>query len=143
MKSNQLWEAGGAAFSENTGNVHLHDNACSFSRCVEESQREREKKRFLAAQQEVELELAVLCHPQVLAVHKELVGAPSFINSVLNLISRYHASAEAAIEDTVNEIISMLVMLDNDYMLQRAAELKEAGNRLLCNLQGRKKNRYF
>jgi phosphoenolpyruvate-protein kinase (PTS system EI component) len=106
----------------------------------------QEKNRFLAAQTAAQAEITSLLEQQlneddkegqveVLAAHKELVSARSFSNSVLTFIDKNQASAEAAVEDTVNEIVSMLILLDTDYMRQRAVNIKEIGNHLLRHLQ--------
>jgi len=113
---------------------------------VTASQRAKEKKRFLAAQTAAQAEITSLLEQQlseddkegqveVLAAYKELVSARSFSNSVLTFIDKNQASAEAAVEDTVNEIVSMLILLDTDYMRQRAVNIKEIGNHLLRHLQ--------
>jgi phosphotransferase system enzyme I (PtsI) len=134
-----------AASPDITMGLHCKEDSYHFCRLVDKSQRAKEKERFLAAQQAAEIELTTLLErstekvekeqAEVLATHKEMVSAPSFSNSILALIHRNHASAEAAVEDTVNEIISMLILLDNTYMLQRAVDIQKVGNRLLCHLQ--------
>ncbi|WP_017531431.1 MULTISPECIES: phosphoenolpyruvate-utilizing N-terminal domain-containing protein [Pelosinus] len=108
------------------------------------SQKAKEKNRFLAAQQAAEAEIISLQQlnekdkegqAEVLAVHRELVSSRSFSDSVMTFINKDHANAEAAVEYTVNEIVSMLVLLENDYMRQRAVNIKEIGNRLLRHLR--------
>lgn len=108
------------------------------------SQKAKERNRFLAAQQAAEAEITSLLQlnekdkegqAEVLAVHRELVSSRSFSDSVMTFINKNHASAEAAVEYTVNEIVSMLVLLENDYMRQRAVNIKEIGNHLLRHLR--------
>ncbi|SFM06082.1 phosphotransferase system, enzyme I, PtsI [Pelosinus propionicus DSM 13327] len=106
------------------------------------SQNAKEKNRFLAAQQAAEAEITILqqlngkdSEAEVLAVYKELVSARSLSNSIVTFINQNFASAETAVEHTVDEIISMLILLENDYMLQRAVNIEEIGNRLLHHLQ--------
>jgi phosphotransferase system enzyme I (PtsI) len=108
------------------------------------SQKAKERNRFLAAQQAAEVEITSLQQlnekdkegqAEVLAVHRELVSSRSFSDSVMTFINKDHANAEAAVEYTVNEIVSMLVLLENDYMRQRAVNIKEIGNRLLRHLR--------
>ncbi len=108
------------------------------------SQKAKEKNRFLAAQQAAKAEIASLQQlnetdkeeeNEVIAVHWEIMNSKSFSDSVMTFINKNNPSAEAAVEYTVNEIVSMLVLLESDYMRQRAANIKEMGNRLLHHLR--------
>lgn len=125
--------------------MHMRAGAYHFCHFEAESQETKEKERFLAARQVAEIELTALetktadeisnTYAEFFEVQKVMMNSLSFAESVLNVIGQNHISAEAAVEDTINEIVSMLMMLDDDYMLERAENIKDVGNRLLRILE--------
>ncbi|AIF50636.1 phosphoenolpyruvate--protein phosphotransferase [Pelosinus sp. UFO1] len=126
--------------------MHIQEGSHEFCRRVEASQAPKEKERFIAAQQKAEAELDVLQQrmaatvgeqqAEVFAAHKLMVNDPSLVEVVMNDIDNNYASAEAAVQDAVNEIAEMFLALDNEYMRERAADIKDIGKRLLRILQG-------
>ena len=126
--------------------MHIQEGSHDFCRRVEASQAPIEKERFITAQQKAEAELDVLQkrmaatvgeqQAEVFAAHKLMVNDPSLVEVVMNDIDNNYASAEAAVQDAVNEIAEMFLALDNEYMRERAADIKDIGKRLLRILQG-------
>ena len=145
-----MWKIKGIAASAGIaiGQImHMQEEVHDFCRIVEESQTPREKERFIAAQQAAEKELDVLQErtaanfgeeqAEVFAAHKLMVNDPSLVEVVMNHIDNNHASAEAAVEDAANEIAAMFAALDNEYMRERASDIKDVGKRLIRILLGR------
>jgi phosphotransferase system enzyme I (PtsI) len=149
-KSDNMWKIKGIAASAGIaiGQImHMQEESHDFCLKVEESQTPREKERFLAAQQAAEQELDALQErtaanfgeeqAEVFAAHKLMVNDPSLVEVVMNHIDNDHASAEAAVEEAANEIAAMFAALDNEYMRERASDIKDVAKRLLRILQGR------
>jgi phosphotransferase system enzyme I (PtsI) len=144
-----MWKIEGIAASPGIAIGHIMHIREKFYHCcrfANGSQEMKEKERFLTARQAAEIELTTLQRETAKTIGKEqadifgaqnvMVSDLSLVGSVLTFIKQNHVSAEVAVENTINEIVAMLIMLDNDYMLGRAGNVKEIGNRLLRILQG-------
>jgi phosphotransferase system enzyme I (PtsI) len=126
--------------------MHIQESSHDFCSVVDVGQAPKEKDRFLAAQQAAEIELDVLQkrtadnvgeeQAEVFAAHKLMINDPSLVEAVLNNIENNCASAEAAVQDAVKDIAAMFIALDNEYMRERAADIKDVGKRLVRILQG-------
>lgn len=126
--------------------VQIQESSHDFCSIVDPEQTPKEKERFLAAQQAAEIELDALQQrtavnvgeeqAEVFAAHKLMVNDPSLVEAVLNNIESKYASAEAAVDDAVKDIAAMFLALDNEYMRERAADIKDVGKRLVRILQG-------
>jgi phosphotransferase system enzyme I (PtsI) len=126
--------------------MHIQEGSCDFCHVVDAEQVPKEKQRFLAAQQAAEIELDAMQkrmaenvgehQAEVFAAHKVMVNDPSLVEVVLNNIENNFASAEAAVEDAVKDIAAMFLALDNEYMRERASDIKDVGKRLVRILQG-------
>lgn len=127
--------------------MHIQELELDFCRTVTPEQAPKEKERFLKAQQAAELELDILQErtaatvgkhqAEVFAAHKLMVSDPSLVEAVLDDLETNCASAEAAVETATEAIASMFASLDDDYMRERAADIKDIGKRLLRILQGK------
>jgi phosphotransferase system enzyme I (PtsI) len=148
-KSDNMWKIEGIAASAGIaiGQImHIQESSHDFCSVVDSEQAPQEKERFLAAQQAAEMELDILQkrtalnvgeeQAEVFAAHKLMVNDPSLVEVVLNNIENKCASAEAAVEDAVKDIAAMFIALDNEYMRERAADIKDVGKRLMRILQG-------
>lgn len=126
--------------------MHIQEGSYDFCRVVDAGQAPKEKERFIAAQQAAEKELEVLQlrtavnvgeeQAEVFAAHKLMVSDPSLVEVVLKNIEDNFASAEGAVEEAVKDIAAMFMALDNEYMRERASDIKDVGKRLVRILQG-------
>jgi len=145
-----MWEIEGIAASAGIAIgriIHLQECEHDFSRTVEPSEIPREKERFVAAQQVAVLQLDALQEhtaktvgeheAEVFAAHKLMVEDPSLVDAVFEEIDSNCASAEAAVDVASQAIASMFASLDDEYMRERAADIKDIGKRLLRILQGK------
>ncbi|WP_378954852.1 phosphoenolpyruvate--protein phosphotransferase [Pelosinus sp. sgz500959] len=127
--------------------MHIEESVSDFSRVVDPSEISKEKERFLAAQQVAETELDALQErtaltvgehqAEVFAAHKLMVQDPSLVDAVFEEIQTNCASAEAAVETAAEAIASMFASMDNEYMRERAADIKDIAKRLVRILQGK------
>ena len=144
-----MWEIEGIAASAGIaiGQVmHIQECVHDFSRTVAPGEAPREKERFLSAQQVADTELDELQErtaitvgkdqAEVFGAHKLMVQDPSLVDAVFEEIENNCASAEGAVEVAVEAIATMFASLDDEYMRERAADIKDIGKRLLRILQG-------
>ena len=55
-------------------------------------------------------------------------------------INSENKNAQLALEETVAEIVTMFESLDDEYLRERAADIKDVGKRIMCGLKGIKSN---
>ncbi|GAB2692660.1 phosphoenolpyruvate--protein phosphotransferase [Paenibacillus thermoaerophilus] len=68
--------------------------------------------------------------------HIAILEDPIFLNEIHSLIQRGPHTAEAAVKIAVDKFVGMFDLLDDDYMKERALDVKDVGNRLLKALLG-------
>lgn len=68
--------------------------------------------------------------------HLAILDDPIFINEVRSVMQRQFKAAEVAVKETIDKFVNMFDLLDDDYMKERAADIKDVGNRLLKHLLG-------
>jgi phosphoenolpyruvate-protein phosphotransferase (PTS system enzyme I) len=68
--------------------------------------------------------------------HLALLEDPLFMTEVKNLMQRQYKAAEVAVKETIEKFAAMFELLDDAYMRERAADIKDVGNRLLKHLLG-------
>jgi phosphoenolpyruvate-protein phosphotransferase len=103
----------------------MHRVRAAVSRAIEEL--ERTKERIVATVPEID---AAMFDAQQLMLQDQ-----SFLNRIEERI-RDGLSAEAALQQTVNEFVAQFAGLQDAYMQDRAADIKDIGQRLLRHLLG-------
>ncbi|WNQ13626.1 phosphoenolpyruvate--protein phosphotransferase [Paenibacillus aurantius] len=68
--------------------------------------------------------------------HLAILEDPIFITEVRSIMQRQYKAAEVAVKETIDKFVNMFDLLDDDYMKERAADIKDVGNRLLKHLLG-------
>jgi phosphoenolpyruvate-protein phosphotransferase (PTS system enzyme I) len=61
---------------------------------------------------------------------------------VVSKIERQHANAEKATNDAIEELYARLKNMDDDYMKERAADIKDIGTQLIAALQNRSDDKF-
>lgn len=148
-----MWKIEGIAASAGIaiGQImHIQESVHDFPRVVAQSEIPKEKERFSAAQQAAEIELDALQErtaatvgehqAEVFAAHKLMIQDPSLSDAVFEDIETNCASAEAAVETATGGIAAMFASMDDEYMRERAADIKDIGKRLIRILQGKEDN---
>lgn len=69
--------------------------------------------------------------------HMAILDDPIFINEIQTLIQKDFRAAEVAVKETIDKFTNMFDLLDDDYMKERALDIKDVGNRLLKHLLGK------
>jgi len=103
----------------------MHRVRGAVARAIEEL--ERTKERILSTVPEID---AAMFDAQQLMLQDQ-----SFLNRIEERI-RSGLSAEAALQQTVNEFVAQFAGLQDPYMQDRAADIKDIGQRLLRHLLG-------
>lgn len=126
--------------------VRLEKTKHEFRKTIIAEEVPQEKERFLAAMNTAMAELEELKartaanfgqeKAEVFGAHQMMLEDPMFVDAVLEAIGQRHSSSEAAIEETVESIAGMLSVLDDPYMRERAADIRDIGQRMIRILQG-------
>lgn len=68
--------------------------------------------------------------------HLAILDDPEFVREVQDIIRRQYKAAEVAVKEVIDQFASMFDMIDDEYMRERSADIKDVGNRLLHHLLG-------
>lgn len=73
---------------------------------------------------------------EILSAHIAFLDDPSFTGEMKARIENQLCSAEAAVQQVAGEFIALFEGMDNDYMRERADDIRDVSRRLLNNLSG-------
>ena len=68
--------------------------------------------------------------------HLAILNDPVFMNEIQGIIKRQYKAAEVAVKEAIDHFVTMFDLLDDEYMKERAIDIKDVGNRLLKHLLG-------
>jgi phosphotransferase system enzyme I (PtsI) len=74
---------------------------------------------------------------EIFKAHMMLLEDPMLQEKTYEAIRSRSINAEVALNSTLEEICGMLANLDDEYIRERAADIKDVGDRILNNLTGR------
>ncbi len=72
---------------------------------------------------------------EVIQVQIELLIDPYFMETALNKIENYKINGEWAVKETVDEMVAMIDIIEDNYLRERAADYRHIGMNLLYILQ--------
>lgn len=102
-----------------------------------QEQVEAEISRFEAAVETAKQQLMQLAdEDMIFAGHAALAGDVAIYEGVTGRIRQRLANAEAALVETAAEFIAVFESMEDEYMRERAADMKDVSKRLLCALKG-------
>ena len=100
-----------------------------------------ELERFEAARQEAQSQLRALydkalieigeATAQIFDIHQMMLEDLDYIDSVTNIIENQQMNAEYAVAVTADNFAMMFSSMDDEYMKERAADVKDVSNRVL------------
>jgi phosphotransferase system enzyme I (PtsI) len=94
-------------------------------------------KRYEDAVACAEKELSKLAETNaIFGAHLEMVKDIALYEGVISKIKGDKLCAEAALDATASEFIFIFDSMDDEYMKERAADIKDVSHRLMCLLQG-------
>ncbi|AOY76574.1 phosphoenolpyruvate--protein phosphotransferase [Clostridium formicaceticum] len=73
----------------------------------------------------------------ILDAHIMILEDPELISCVEEKISSKKLNAEAALEDALKNFIAIFESMDDEYMRERAADIRDVGQRMMTNLLGK------
>lgn len=107
-----------------------------------------ETARFEAAKEEAKEQLRELydkalrevgeSNAMIFEAHQMMLDDPDYVESVKNMIVSLMINAEFAVAATGDNFSAMFAAMDDDYMKERAADVKDISNRVIRILQGDK-----
>lgn len=109
---------------------------------------EKEKRRLLKATENSKIELSKIKEKALKELGEEKAGIfeaqlmilndPELINSTIDEIEKNGLNAEYAFQLISEQFISIFKSMDNEYMKERAADIKDVSDRVLRNIMGKK-----
>lgn len=106
----------------------------------------KEVKRFEDAKDTAKQQLAGLydkalkevgeVNAAIFEVHQMMLDDLDYVESITNMISSQGINAEYAVATTGDNFAEMFAAMDDDYMRERAADVKDISNRVIHILQG-------
>lgn len=105
-----------------------------------------EIKRFIQAKEQAKSQLEALyekalkevgeANAAIFEVHQMMLDDLDYVESITNMISSQGINAEYAVATTGDNFAEMFAAMDDDYMRERAADVKDISNRVIHILQG-------
>jgi phosphotransferase system enzyme I (PtsI) len=108
----------------------LEEEIQRFKAALEKSKEQLEKIKALA-EQKMGKDKA-----EIFAAHLLVLSDPELINTVENGIKSEGKNAEFILDKTIKTFVQIFESMDNEYMKERAADIKDVGLRVLKNLMG-------
>ncbi|MCC3372953.1 phosphoenolpyruvate--protein phosphotransferase [Cohnella sp. REN36] len=113
--------------------IDVGDLALEFDRLYEGVNRSKSEIH----QMKSELDEAVgIQEASIFDAHLAILDDPVFMNEIQGIIQRQYKAAEVAVKEAIDHFVTMFDLLDDDYMKERALDIKDVGNRLLKHLLG-------
>ncbi|RSK29052.1 phosphoenolpyruvate--protein phosphotransferase [Bacillus sp. HMF5848] len=73
---------------------------------------------------------------EIFSAHLLVLGDPELVNPIKDKIKHDKANAEVALQETATMFITMFEQMDNEYMKERAADIRDVTRRVLAHLLG-------
>ncbi|WP_373229871.1 phosphoenolpyruvate--protein phosphotransferase [Cohnella sp.] len=113
--------------------IDVADLAKEFDRLYEGIRRSKTE----ITQMKTELDEAVGSEESsIFDAHIAILEDPVFMNEIQGIIQRQYKVAEVAVKEAIDHFVTMFDLLDDEYMKERALDIKDVGNRLLKHLLG-------
>ena len=107
----------------------------------------QEIQRFEAAKEKAKEQLKVLyekalrevgeANAMIFDVHQMMLDDMDYVESITNMIETQKVNAEFAVATTGDNFSQMFAAMDDAYMKERAADIKDISNRVIMILQGK------
>lgn len=82
-------------------------------------------------------ELGVLAEKnEIFDAHLEIANDFTLHEGIISKIKSQNKNAQHAVDETINEIAMMFSMVDDPYMQERSADVKDVGKRFIAHLKG-------
>ena len=129
------------------GKIQIYEKGDSRVKRSHVQDTEKEKDRFNRAREDAKEQLEALyekamkevgqASAMIFEVHKMMLDDLDYIESVTHIIESQKVNSEYAVACTSDNFSDMFAAMDDDYMRERAADIKDISNRVIGILQGR------
>lgn len=107
---------------------------------IPEEKVQKEQEKFAQAREAVIKELEVLAaENEIFAAHLEIAGDFTLHEGVEAKISSERKNAQLALQEMIDEFAAIFEAMDDAYMKERGADIKDIGKRLMAKLKGVKR----
>lgn len=104
---------------------------------ITEEETVQEQETFLSAKERVIKELEVLASEnEIFAAHLEMAGDFMLIEGIETKIKAELKNAQAAVYETCEEFAEIFAAMDDAYMKERSADIRDIAKRFLAELKG-------
>lgn len=135
---------GGVAF----GTISIYERKEQMVKRQRITDPDAEIQRFASAKEKAIEELKVLyekalvevgeTHAQIFEVHQMMLEDEDYVDSVHNIIKEQGVNAEYAVATTADTFFNLFASMDDAYMKERAADIRDVSERVLSALSGAK-----
>ena len=77
----------------------------------------------------------------IFEVHQMMLDDLDYVESITNMIRTQEVNAEFAVASTGDNFSKMFAAMDDDYMKERAADIRDISERVIANLNGENKSK--
>jgi phosphoenolpyruvate-protein phosphotransferase (PTS system enzyme I) len=78
-------------------------------------------------------------HAQIFEAHMLILQDPEFVSAIQRKITEENVNAEFALEDISGQMVALFEAMENEYMRQRSADIRDVSLRVMNHLQGKTK----
>lgn len=128
------------------GKLAIYDKKDNQVKRTKITDTEKEVERFTSASENAKNQLAALyekalkevgeVNAMIFEVHQMMLDDIDYVESVTNMIRTQEVNAEFAVATTGDNFSKMFAAMDDEYMRERAADVKDISNRVISILQG-------
>lgn len=128
------------------GKLAVYNKKDSQVKRIKVADAKLEVARFTEAKEQAKSQLAALyekalsevgeVNAMIFEVHQMMLDDLDYTESIINMISTQEVNAEFAVATTGDNFSQMFAAMDDDYMRERAADVKDISNRVISILQG-------
>lgn len=119
----------------------VQQNLEADKKLIRDSEKEIEVKKFEKAVKDTVADLQVLAKDnEIFAAHMDVASDPDLHDSVVDKINNELKNAQLALEEYIDATVEMFENLDDEYLRERAADMKDVGKRIMCHLKGIRSN---
>jgi len=147
VKINGIGVSGGTRIGK--AFLYMHSNETeTFRETIEQTEVESELERLNKAKEQSYIELSELIESTkktlgeekatILQAQQGFLNDPSFYPEIGKRIEQKHLSAEKAVSAVVDQFVKLFSGMKDEYLKERATDLKDLGKRLLNNLSDKK-----
>ncbi len=132
------------------GRVKFHKRENMLIKRIHVENPEKETERFRKAREITISELKNLyekalkevgkANAQIFEIHQMMLDDSDYLESVENIIRSQNLNAEYAVSVTCDNFAEMFSAMDNEYMRERSADIKDISARLIKNLMNKPEN---